>query len=115
MSLICCVVGARPNFMKMAPVILETRRRGLNQITVHTGQHYDAQMSGVFFDALGMPQPDIYLGIGSGSHADQTARAMVAFEKVCLEQNPNLVVVGGDVILLSGHLPLPSFSFRLPT
>jgi UDP-N-acetylglucosamine 2-epimerase (non-hydrolysing) len=83
--------------MKMAPVILEARQRGLNQITVHTGQHYDAQMSAVFFDALGMPQPDIYLGIGSGSHAHQTAGAMVAFEKICVEQNPDLVVVGGDV------------------
>jgi UDP-N-acetylglucosamine 2-epimerase (non-hydrolysing) len=83
--------------MKMAPVILEARRRRLNEITVHTGQHYDAHMSAVFFDELGMPQPDIYLGIGSGSHADQTARTMIAFEQVCLEQNPDLVVVGGDV------------------
>ena len=97
MSLICNVVGARPNFMKMAPVILELRRRGLNQIVVHTGQHYDAQMSAVFFDSLEMPEPDIYLRVGSGSHADQTARIMVAFERVCLERRPDLVVVGGDV------------------
>lgn len=97
MSLICHVVGARPNFMKMAPVILEARRRRLKQILVHTGQHYDAQMSTIFFDGLGMPQPDAYLGIGSGSHAEQTARIMVAFEQVCLEQKPDLVVVGGDV------------------
>jgi UDP-N-acetylglucosamine 2-epimerase (non-hydrolysing) len=97
MSLICNVVGARPNFMKMGPVILEARRRGLSQITVHTGQHYDAQMSAVFFHDLGMPQPDIDLEIGAGSHANQTARVMIAFEKVCLEQKPDLVVVGGDV------------------
>ena len=97
MSLICSVVGARPNFMKMAPVINEIRRRGLDQIVVHTGQHYDAQMSAVFFDALEMPQPEIYLGVGSGSHAEQTARVMIAFEQVCLEKKPNLVVVGGDV------------------
>jgi UDP-N-acetylglucosamine 2-epimerase (non-hydrolysing) len=83
--------------MKMAPVILEQRRRGLGHITVHTGQHYDAQMSAVVFDALGIPQPDIDLGIGSGSHADQTARVMVALERVCVEQKPDLVVVAGDV------------------
>jgi UDP-N-acetylglucosamine 2-epimerase (non-hydrolysing) len=81
----------------MAPVILEARRRGLTQISVHTGQHYDAHMSAIFFDELGMPQPDVYLGVGSGSHAEQTARIMVAFERVCLEQKPDLVVVGGDV------------------
>ena len=93
----CFVVGAGPNFMKMAPVILEARARGLASILVHTGQHYDTQMSAVFFDDLGMPQPDIDLNIGSGSHADQTARTMVAFEQVCLERQPSLVVVAGDV------------------
>ena len=97
MSLICSVVGARPNFMKMAPVIREVRRRGLQQMIVHTGQHYDAQMSQIFFDALGMPKPDVFLSVGSGSHADQTARVMIAFERVCLELKPALVVVGGDV------------------
>lgn len=97
MSLICNVVGARPNFMKMAPVILEENKRGLHQITVHTGQHYDAQMSDVFFKTLGMPQPDYDLGVGSGSHAQQTARIMVGFEKICLESKPAVVVVGGDV------------------
>ena len=97
MSLICSVVGARPNFMKMAPVILEGRRRGLNQIIVHTGQHYDAQMSDIFFVGLGMPQPDFHLGVGSCSHAEQTARIMIAFERICQEQKPDLVVVGGDV------------------
>lgn len=95
--MICFVVGARPNFMKMAPVILEARARGLASILVHTGQHYDAQMSAVFFEDLGMPQPDIDLNIGSGSHAEQTARTMVAFEQVCLERKPSLVVVAGDV------------------
>lgn len=94
---ICTVVGARPNFMKMAPVILELNRRGLRQFCVHTGQHYDAQMSTVFFDELGMPKPDAFLGVGSCSHAEQTARIMVSFEKLCLEQHPTLVVVAGDV------------------
>ena len=97
MSLICSVVGARPNFMKMAPVILEARQRGMDQFVVHTGQHYDAQMSAIFFDELKLPQPDIYLGVGSGSHGDQTARIMMAFERICLEQKPDLVLVGGDV------------------
>lgn len=97
MSLICNAIGARPNFMKMAPVILEQTRRGLTQITVHTGQHYDGQMSAVFFDALQMPKPDIYLNVGSGSHAEQTARVMVAFERVCVEKKPDLIIVGGDV------------------
>src|SRR5215510_803015 len=96
--MIYTVVGARPNFMKMAPVILELRRCGLTHIVVHTGQHYDTLMSAIFFDELGMPQPNVYLGVGgSGSHAEQTARIMVAFEQVCLEQKPDLVVVSGDV------------------
>ena len=91
------VVGARPNFMKMAPIVLEARRRGLPHALVHTGQHYDAAMSGVFFEELGLPQPDMYLGVGSGSHAAQTARIMVEFERVCLEGQPQLVMVAGDV------------------
>lgn len=91
------VVGARPNFMKMAPVVLELQRRGLPQLFVHTGQHYDERMSQVFFDELGMPRPDLDLGVGSGSHAEQTARVMVAFEKVLVERRPALVVVAGDV------------------
>jgi UDP-N-acetylglucosamine 2-epimerase (non-hydrolysing) len=83
--------------MKMAPVILELKRRGMTQMVVHTGQHYDAEMSDIFFNGLGIPQPDISLSVGSASHAEQTARVMVAFEKVCLERKPNLIVVGGDV------------------
>ena len=91
------VVGARPNFMKIAPIHAELQRRGIPQILLHTGQHYDENMSKVFFDDLGMPQPDIYLGIGSGSHATQTAKVMVEFEKVCKEHKPSMVVVVGDV------------------
>lgn len=91
------VVGARPNFMKMAPVIEEVGRRGLPQLLVHTGQHYDTRMSDVFFRDLEMPQPDVYLGVGSGTHAEQTAKIMLAFEKVCEEKTPELVVVAGDV------------------
>ena len=91
------VVGARPNFMKIAPIHAELARRGIAQILLHTGQHYDENMSKVFFDDLGMPEPDIYLGIGSGSHATQTAKVMVEFEKVCNEHKPSMVIVVGDV------------------
>ncbi len=95
--MILTVVGARPNFVKMAPIIHEINRRGLPQVFVHTGQHYDAKMSDVFFGELGMPRPDVYLGVGSGSHAEQTARVLLAFELVLLEHRPKLVVVAGDV------------------
>jgi len=91
------VVGARPNFMKMAPVIAEMRRRGLRQELIHTGQHYDANVSEVFFRELELPEPDVYLGIGSDSQARQTARIMMALEEVWLERRPALVVVAGDV------------------
>ena len=95
--LICNVVGARPNFMKMAPVVTEFRRRGTPQQLVHTGQHYDAAMSGVFFEELKMPAPDVFLGVGSGTHAQQTARVLTAFEEHCQTHKPSMVVVAGDV------------------
>ncbi len=94
---ISCVVGARPNFMKVAPVYLALRDRGLQVRLVHTGQHYDAKMSAVFFDDLGMPRPDAFLGVGSGSHAAQTAKIMTLFEQDCLQFQPELVLVAGDV------------------
>jgi len=93
------VVGARPNFMKMAPIIEAMQRypKRFQHLLVHTGQHYDERMSKSFFVDLGMPKPDLNLEVGSGSHAEQTARIMVEFEKVCLTQAPDLVVVVGDV------------------
>lgn len=93
------VVGARPNFMKMAPIIeaMNARPESIKHILVHTGQHYDERMSKSFFVDLGMPKPDIDLEVGSGSHAEQTAKIMVEFEKVCVRQSPDLVVVVGDV------------------
>ena len=92
------VVGARPNFMKIAPVMKALARAGFaQQKLVHTGQHYDVSMSDVFFSDLGMPLPDIHLGVGSGSHAEQTAKVMVGFESVCAAEKPDLVVVAGDV------------------
>jgi UDP-N-acetylglucosamine 2-epimerase (non-hydrolysing) len=93
------VVGARPNFMKIAPVIDEMRRRSdhIRPILVHTGQHYDEAMSDSFFDDLAIPRPDINLEVGSASHAVQTARIMIEFERVLEEQRPDWVVVVGDV------------------
>jgi UDP-N-acetylglucosamine 2-epimerase (non-hydrolysing) len=92
------VVGARPNFMKVAPVLAALRKApAVEQVLVHTGQHYDARMSDVFFQDLGMPDPDVHLGVGSGSHAQQTARVMLAIEPVLEERRPDVVVVAGDV------------------
>lgn len=92
------VVGARPNLMKIAPIMEAFKTRPHIQTRlVHTGQHYDAAMSDLFFRDLGLPQPDINLGVGSGSHAAQTANIMLAFEPVLLKEKPDLVVVVGDV------------------
>lgn len=92
------VVGARPNLMKIAPLVEEMQRYSeLHPVLLHTGQHYDAKMSKIFFNELGIPRPDIYLNVGSGSHAEQTAKVMTAFEKQLLDNKPDLVVVVGDV------------------
>lgn len=96
---IVLVVGARPNFMKAAPLLQELRKQPqlFRTRLIHTGQHYDTDMSDVFFHDLELPQPDCFLGVGSGSHAEQTARIMVAFEHICLEDRPDLIMVVGDV------------------
>lgn len=93
------VVGARPNFMKVAPIVEAMRRRASEfaPLVVHTGQHYDERMSDAFFRDLGLPRPDVHLGVGSGSHARQTAAVMERFEPVVLEEKPDWVVVVGDV------------------
>ncbi len=93
------VVGARPNFMKVAPIHRQMLRKPeiFEPILIHTGQHYDDRMSKFFFNDLGLPEPDVFLGVGSGSHAEQTARIMIEFEKVCLKYQPDLVLVVGDV------------------
>jgi UDP-N-acetylglucosamine 2-epimerase (non-hydrolysing) len=93
------VVGARPNYMKVAPLVAAFApwQDRVTQILVHTGQHYDFQMSRIFFEELEMPDPDEYLGVGSGTHAEQTARVMLAFEPVLLKHRPDWVVVVGDV------------------
>lgn len=92
------IVGARPNFMKAAPVMRALARYPeLSQKLVHTGQHYDANMSEIFFRQLGLPAPDFNLEVGSGSHAWQTAQIMMRFEEIVLQERPNLVLVYGDV------------------
>jgi UDP-N-acetylglucosamine 2-epimerase (non-hydrolysing) len=98
MKKIMLVCGARPNFMKIAPVLKAMRLHGnLTPYLVHTGQHYDEKMSGSFFKELGIPHPDVDLGVGSGSHSEQTGRIMVEFERVCEREKPDLVVVVGDI------------------
>lgn len=93
------IVGARPNFMKIAPIVREMRRRDGDflPLIVHTGQHYDAAMSDSFFTDLGIPQPDFHLEVGSASHAVQTAKIMMAFEPILIQEKPDWVVVVGDV------------------
>ena len=91
------IVGARPNFMKAAPVIRAIEALGLDQVLIHTGQHYDAGMSDVFFTELNLPTPDLNLGVGSGSHATQTAALLVSLERAFLDLRPRLVIVYGDV------------------
>ena len=99
MKKIINVVGARPNFMKIGPIQREMAKYpdDIQPMLLHTGQHYDERMSKLFFEDLELPQPDIYLGVGSGSHAQQTAKIMTDFEKVCLEHEPDMVLVVGDV------------------
>lgn len=110
---IILVAGARPNFMKIAPIVqelnarkkgsrswrkkLKTRGKELSWKIVHTGQHYDYEMSKVFFDELDISAPDYFLGAGSGTHAEQTAKIMTVFERVCVQEKPDVVVVVGDV------------------
>src|ERR1700723_3329621 len=101
---IMSVVGARPNFMKAAPIVaaIADRNRvggpgGIEHVLVHTGQHYDPIMSDSFFAELGLPHPDAHLGVGSGSHAAQTAEIMRKFEGVLLQERPDVLIVVGDV------------------
>jgi UDP-N-acetylglucosamine 2-epimerase (non-hydrolysing) len=99
------IAGARPNFMKVAPLIKAIRShnsitgsdREIDYRLVHTGQHYDEKMSDIFFTELGIPAPDVNLGVGSGSHAVQTANIMLKFEPVCAQEKPDWIVVVGDV------------------
>jgi len=127
---ILCVVGARPNFMKIAPLLEEFKNHPkFNPILIHTGQHYDKEMSGNFFKELNIPKPDYSLGVGSGSHGEQTGKIMIEFEKVCFKESPSLIIVVGDVnstiaaALVGAKLHIPvahieaglrSFDIRMP-
>jgi UDP-N-acetylglucosamine 2-epimerase (non-hydrolysing) len=98
MKTVYLVAGARPNFMKIAPIVRAMAgHQRLTYRIIHTGQHYDREMNDVFFEELGIPAPDVFMGAGGGSHADQTAKIMLGFEKLCLEQRPDAVLVVGDV------------------
>ncbi|BBY63017.1 non-hydrolyzing UDP-N-acetylglucosamine 2-epimerase [Mycolicibacterium helvum] len=98
MPLIYLVVGARPNFMKIAPIVRAIAARDdLVYRIVHTGQHYDREMNDIFFEELDIPEPDVFMAAGGGSHSEQTAKIMVAFEKYCEAERPDAVVVVGDV------------------
>jgi UDP-N-acetylglucosamine 2-epimerase (non-hydrolysing) len=91
------VVGARPNFMKASPVLTALRGHGIRQVVIHTGQHYDPLLSDVFFADLGLPRPDVNLGVGSGTHAEQTAALLVGMERALRDIAPSLTIVYGDV------------------
>ena len=92
------VAAARPNFMKVAPLFHQLKAAAwARPVLIHTGQHYDPQMSDVFWEELGLPDPDLHLGVGSGTHAEQTAGVMLEYEKVCMTRRPDWVVVVGDV------------------
>ena len=96
--LVYLVAGARPNFMKIAPIVRAIQAHGgLDFRIIHTGQHYDREMNEVFFEELGIPEPDVFMAAGGGSHAQQTAKIMVAFEELCQAQRPDAVLVVGDV------------------
>lgn len=96
--LIYLVAGARPNFMKIAPIVRALQAQEvLSFKIIHTGQHYDREMNDVFFEELGIPQPDVFMAAGGGSHAQQTAKIMVAFEELCVADRPAAVLVVGDV------------------
>lgn len=114
MTKVVHAVGARPNFVKMAPVIEALgRRSGIRQLVVHTGQHYDRALSDEVLADLELPEPDRFLGVGSGTHGEQTGRTLIEFERILLQEQPGLVVVGGDVnatlacALAAGKLQIP--------
>ena len=98
MPMLFLVAGARPNFMKIAPIVRALQAHGgLAFQIIHTGQHYDREMNDVFFEELGIPQPDVFMAAGGGSHAQQTAKIMIGFEELCQAQRPDAVLVVGDV------------------
>src|SRR5437764_13656652 len=96
--LIYLVAGPRPNFMKIAPIVRALQaQQSLSYKIIHPGQHYDREMNDVFFEELGIPQPDVFMAAGGGTHAEQTAKIMLGFEELCTQARPDAVLVVGDV------------------
>ena len=116
MRKIISLVGARPNFIKIAPLhkVFKTFSKEVTHKICHTGQHFDKNMSKIFFDELDLPKPDFYLGIGGGTHTEQTAGIMIEFEKVLLQEKPDLIIVPGDVnSTLAGALTAAKMGIKI--